>query len=78
MEFIMNIEDMNLEENPDTNNNDSKIQNDEPTHKKITVIQGNVDELDISKVYTNIDIERPEQNSPKRDNIIGPPNNETK
>jgi len=40
--------------------------------KKITVVPGNVDDLDISPVYDHLEIEKPKQNKHKKQSIVIP------
>ncbi len=45
---------------------------DEKQEKDITVIPGNVDDLDISPVYDHLEIEKPKQNKHKKQTIVVP------
>ena len=56
-----------------TTNEENLKENSLPSHQKIEVVPGNVEDLNISKVYTNIDIERPNKKQADKKNIIIPP-----
>lgn len=50
----------------------------EQEHEKIVVVSGNGKDLDISKVYDHLNVEKPTSEAPDEDKIIIPPDKKQK